>query len=238
MKRILSLLMLVFPLAGFCQDKNPSRRLTAIGVTISPDFSYRLLNFSSSNQWVADMRDRKEVGNSGFTAGIQAHHRLGNKLKLETALMYSNKSIETKYEALAWASDDIDLATRSKTIYHFKFLMIPVGFSYRFVGTKKVSLFVTAGLSPSVFFSTKTKVVSIYANGDKRVHASSKQTGHTLFSLFVSAGAGIDYSISKRFTFRVQPFYQRSLTSVVADNDAREFLFSYGIATAVCYSFF
>jgi hypothetical protein len=49
-------------------------------------------------------------------------------------------------------------------------------------------------------------------------------------------GAGIDYRFARRFTFRAAPFYQRSLTSIVAEDQAKEYLFSFGVATGVYYS--
>jgi hypothetical protein len=234
MRRALFLMMMI-PVIALCQEKK-SRRLTSVGIMISPDFSYRLLNFSSSNQWVANRRDDKEVGNFGFTTAIETHFRLGNKITLETGLSYVNKSLRTKSEELTWASDDSNLPSGSKTIYRYKYMAIPAIISYRFFDAGKISLFAAAGVSANVFLAKKTKIVSTYPDGDTDSHASSKQTGYSKFNLSATLGAGIDYRFSKRFIFRAEPFFQRSLTSIVADKAAREYLFSFGVSTGVHYS--
>jgi opacity protein-like surface antigen len=234
MRQVLFLLMMI-PAIVFCQEKK-SRRLTSVGVMISPEFSYRTLNFSSSNQWVADRRDSKEMGNFGFTTGIQTHFRFGNRLSLETGLSYANKSLKTKSEELTWTSDDPDLPTGSRTIYRYKYLAIPAIVSYRFFDTGKISWFAAAGISANVFLAKKTKVVTTYPDGDSDSHASSKQTGYSKFNLSATLAAGMDYRFSKRFTFRAEPFFQRSLTSIVSDKEAKEYLFSFGVSTGVQYS--
>jgi hypothetical protein len=228
-------LMMMIPVIVFCQEKK-SRRLTSVGVMISPDFSYRTLNFSSSNQWVADRRDDTEAGNFGFATTIETHFKLGRKMTLETGLSYTNKSLKTKSEELTWTSDDPSLPSGSKTIYRYKYLTIPVIISYRFFDTGKISLFAAAGVSANVFLAKKTKVVTTYPDGDTDSHASSKQTGYLKFNLSATLGAGIDYRFSKRFIFRAEPFFQRSLTSIVADKAAKEYLFSFGVSTGVHYS--
>jgi opacity protein-like surface antigen len=236
MRSLLLLMVIIFPAMGFCQQEKSSRRLGSIGIMISPSYSYRTLNFASSNQWIAEMRNDEEVGNFGFTAGFQAHYRLGHKLKFETGLLYSNNGLKTKYEDLTWASSDPELPSRSKTIYRFKYLALPVSVSYSFLVINKMSLFATAGLSANIFLSKKTNVAVTYPDGDNNSHASSKQTGYSRFNLSATIGAGIDYRFSKRITLRAAPFYQRSLTSIVVDNDAKEYLFSFGVNTGIHYT--
>jgi hypothetical protein len=233
--RLLFLLIMMLPVIGFCQPEKKQRRIIAVGIIVSPEFSYRTLNFSSSNQWIANSRDDEEVGNFGFASGFQVHYRLGSKLKFETGLTYANKSLKTKYEELTWTSADPAFPTRSKTIYRFKYLMLPASFRYGFLSTDKLSLFATAGLSANIFLAKKTKVVMTYPDGDDSAHASSKNTGYLRFNLSATVGAGIDYRLARRFTFRASPFYQRSLTSIVADDQAKEYLFSFGVATGVYY---
>ena len=236
MRSLLLLMIIIFPAMGFCQSEKPSRRLSSIGIMISPNYSYRTLNFASSNQWIAETRNDEEIGNFGFTAGFQAHYRIGRNLKFETGLLYSNKSLKTKYEDLTWASSGPDLPSRSKTIYHFKYVALPVSVSYNFLVINKMSLFATAGLSASIFLSKKTNVVATYPDGDNSSHASSKQWGYSRFNLSATIGAGIDYRLSKRITLRGAPFYQRSLTSIVADDEAKEYLFSFGVNTGIYYT--
>jgi hypothetical protein len=237
MKRSLFLLIMMLPVMGFTQAEKKLRRLSSVGIVVAPDYSYRYLNYSSSQRWVAEMRDDDEVGNFGFTVGMQAHYRLRDRLKFETGLLYTNKGLQTKYEDLAWTSINIDFPTRSKTIYRFKYLQLPVGISYTLCAAEKLRWFVKAGLSVDFFLAKKTKVVTDYADRDESSRSSSKQVGYSRFGLSTMIGAGLDYRFTKRLTFRGEPFFQRSLTSIVRDKHAREYLFSFGIATSIHYSF-
>jgi hypothetical protein len=236
MRSLLLLMVILFPAMTFCQQEKSSRRLRSVGIVISPNHSYRTLNFAPSHEWIAEMRNNEEVGNFGFTAGFQAHYRLGSKLKFETGLLYSNKSLKTKYENLTWASSDPELPSRSKTIYHFKYLELPASVSYNFLVINRMSLFATTGLSANIFLSRKTTVAITYPDGNNSSHASSKQTGYSRFNLSAMIGAGIDYRLSKRITLRAAPIYQRSLTSIVADDDAKEYFFSFGVNTGIYYT--
>jgi hypothetical protein len=233
MRSIPFLITVVFPVIGFCQSETPQRKLTSIGIIFSPDYSYRTLNFASSNQWVAEKRNKEEVPNIGFSTGVHIRYRLREKLTLETGLRYANKSLKTKCEALIWASSDPTLPTRSKTIYRFKYLVFPVSFSYSFRSRGKVNLFVTTGVTANIFLFKKTSVVT--AGGNDNSHASSKQMGYSKINLSASIGVGVDYRLSKRFVLSAQPFYQRSLMSIVANRQAKEYLFSYGITTGIHY---
>jgi hypothetical protein len=235
MRHLLFLMIMVLPLIGFGQPEEKPRRLSAVGIMVSPVYSYRTLNFAASNQWVAEMRNDEEVGNVGFAAGFRAHYRLRDKMKLEIGLSYANKSFKTKYEELSWTSDDPAFPTRSRTIYRYKYIMLPVNISYAFFVAEKVRCFASAGLSANVFLARKTKVELSYADGGDGSHASSKRIGYSRFNLSAIVSAGIDYRLSKRFTVRAEPFYERSLTSIVADDQAREYLFSFGVVTGVHY---
>lgn len=235
MKHEILLMLLLFPCAAIGQPEKQMRRLTAIGIVASPDFSYRTLKFASSNSWIEERRNREEIGNYGFTAGFVMDFRLHKKVKVESGLLFSNKGLKTKFEDLVWASGDPLMPAKSKTIYRFKYLTLPANFHYSFPTRKKVGLFVTAGISANIFLVKKTKVALHYTNGNSDEHASSRQTGYSKFNLAVSVGAGVEYQPLNRIIIRTAPFYQRFLNSIVVDNAAKEYLFSFGVSTGVHY---
>lgn len=235
MKRETVLMFLLFPIAAISQPEKQMRRLTAIGIVASTDFSYRTLQFASSNSWIAERRNREEIGNYGFTAGFVMDFRLHKKVKFESGLLFSNKGLKTKFEDLTWTSDDPLMPAKSKTIYRFKYLAMPANFRYCFPTTKKVGLFITVGISANIFLTKKTKVALIYTNGNNDEHASSMQTGYSKFNLAACMGAGIEYRPLNRIVIRMAPFYQRFLNSIIVDNAAKEYLFSYGVSTGFHY---
>ena len=76
-----------------------------------------------------------------------------------------------------------------------------------------------------------------YADGGHSEHASSKRAGYLTFNLSATVGGAVDYLIHPRFLIRAQPFYQRSLTSIVADDDAKEYLYAFGLSVGAHYRF-
>jgi hypothetical protein len=230
------LLLIVFlPFVGISQSKERVRRLASIGITVAPEYNYRVLNFSHDNQWLANMRDDEEVANTGLTIGIQPHFRMGKKMRLETGVLYSNKGLKTKWVDLAWVTDDAGLPAESKIVYRYKYLIIPMNVSYSIFEDEKVRLFASMGMSMNIFLQKKTKVIFENSSSSNDSHESFKQTGYSHLNFAARMGAGIDYRLSSRLNFRAEPYFQRSITSIVVDKGAKEYLFSFGLALGVHY---
>jgi hypothetical protein len=94
-----------------------------------------------------------------------------------------------------------------------------------------------AGLSANIFLSAKTKVVTTSDDGREASHSSIDQVGHSRFTCSGLIGASVDYNLSDKLVITAEPYYQRFLSSINADNDADEFLFSFGIGLGARYSF-
>lgn len=235
MRAKLLLILLILPVIGFGQVEYKTRGFASIGLTFAPTICYRTLSYSSSNQWIADQRDAKEVANFGFNAGITTHFFINDKLKIETGLLYSRKSTKTKFEELQWTDPDPSLPIKSKTIYHFHYFGLPVIVNYKFFEKKKLNLYAAMGLVPDLFFEKRTKVVVEYSTGDDDSYTSPERIGYSKINLDIVIGAGMEYLLSERFYLKAGPFFRHSVNSIIVDKDAKEFLFSAGINVSISY---
>ena len=234
----LGIVALVFlPVCGLAQKESSTRRIQSIGVVFAPELGYRVLNYASSHEWVEQLRDKTEIWNYGFTAGAKMRLRSKRSWHLETGLLYMNKSFRTNREELLWASADGTFPQSTQTIFQLKYISLPIGVNYPLASVDRLTLSAKAGFAANIFLSAKTKVILRYAGGNENAHASVKQVGHSRFTLAGSIGASLDYKLSDTFMITAEPNYQRFLTSINADNNAKEYLYSFGVGFGASYMF-
>lgn len=229
-------ILLLLPATAFCQQEK-SKGFTAVGLMGSLDYTNRTLDFTAENEWVAAMRNRNEIGNTGFTVYSQVRYKFNSRLSIEGGVGYTNRSYKTKSEDLHWTSDDAALPVRSRIIHRFKYITLPLNINYNLYTHNKIRLFATAGIATNIFLARRTKVQSTLADGSDNDYAFSKRSGYTTFTATARGGVGLDYQVMKRFALRIEPYYQRTIRSITADDTAKEYIYALGVTTGMFYSF-
>jgi hypothetical protein len=230
------ILLVLLPITALCQQEK-IRGFTAVGLMGSLDYTNRTLDYSTANESAAARRDGNEIGNTGFTIYSQVRYKLNNRVYIEGGVGYANRSYKTKSADLYWTTDDPSLPTKNRTIYRFKYITLPLNINYSIYRRNKIRLFATAGVATNIFLGKRTKVQSSFADGDESNYTFSKRAGYTTFTATIRGGIGLDYQVMKRFTLRMEPYYQRTIRSVTADDNAKEYIYAWGLATGVLYSF-
>lgn len=231
MKYYFLLLILMLPMAATAQDTARVRRFTGLVLAFVPQYSYRSLHYDADSQWLESMRDN-EVPNTGFQARAQVRYRINDRIALLGGVEYANLGIKTRFEDLHWLSEADDLPQKSRIIYRYKFLALPLHVNYTLATRDNLRVYVVGGVTTSVFLSRKTKVDL----GDDR-HASAKSVGFAKFTGSATLGAGLEYTVGQRFSIRAEPFIEHSFSSIVTDDHIREYLFSFGLSTGVVWAF-
>ena len=211
------------------------RKLESIGLVFSPGISYRTLNYSSSIQWVASLRNNEELPAFGFMAGATIHYRLTNRLKIETGILYSDMGIQTRFKDLTWVTPDEGFPIRTKTVFHYGSIRAPIKVNYQLFEHNKLKLYAVMGLSTNVFINKRTKVVTEYPDGHSSSHTSSKHAGYSIFGVDLIVGTSVEYQVSKRIYFRLEPNLNYAMTSAAVDKSSREYFFSFGIMAGAFY---
>jgi len=236
MKWTIAFTILFFPELGFGQTQG-LRKFESIGLVFSPSISYRTLNYSSSNQWVARLRDNEELPSFGFMAGATIHYRLTSRIKIETGILYSDMGIKTKFKDLTWVTADEDFPLRTKTVFHHGSIRVPIKVNYQLFEHNKLKLYAVMGLSTNLFINKSTKVVTEYSDGHASSHTSSKHAGYSIFNVGLIVGTGVEYELSKRVYSRLEPNLIYSITSASVDKESNEYFYSLGINAGIFYRF-
>jgi hypothetical protein len=151
-------------------------------------------------------------------------------------LYFADKGEKTRATNLNWPVNDLHLPVRSRVVHHFQYIEIPLKLSYGFFTFNKINCFGSAGVSLGVFIAKKTNIISEYAHEKETSYTSTRYTGYTKFNPSVNLSFGFDYQLSGKLAGRLEPVYQHSIASIVADDSAREFLFSFGINISLYYA--
>jgi opacity protein-like surface antigen len=231
MKYFLLLIILTFPMAAIAQDTSKVRRFTGLVLTFSPHYSYRSLHYDAGSRWIESLRDNERPG-TGFKARAHVRYRISDRIDLLGGLEYANHGIRTCYEDLTWSGDAVGLPEKSRTIYRYKFLAIPLHVNYTLTTREHLRVYAVGGVTTSVFLSRKTKVDT----GDNQ-HSSPKTVGFAKFTWSATLGAGLEYALGNRFSVRAEPFFEHYFKSISSDDHAKEYLFAVGLSTGIVWMF-
>jgi hypothetical protein len=226
--RTFVVLLLIFPLSAIAQefDETSSKRFS-MGLSFAPGITYRSLKYSETNGWISNQRDEEEVPKFGFSTGVNLFFRINSHLTIETGLLYANRGQKKKKQDLEWSSQDSSFPESVVIINSYQFFELPVKANYYFTSGKKLQYYVSGGFSNTVFIQKKTKVKSIYKDGNKRKSTSVDDLGYSAINFFINVGVGMEYHLSRKLSIRIEPAYTRSLNSVVQDDKAKELLYSF-----------
>ena len=237
MKNAISFLVLVFPFPAFSQTN------ASIDLVAGLEYSYRSLSTSSKDEIVAGIlegRNDKESGKLNWRAGFNYNRRLSNRFHLKSGLRLASVGYNgEKRTGLRYASEfvtpdlwvpDPSLPHEVQFIYDYWFIEIPIAGRFEFTN-RKIAPFLELGIAPSVYVTTRTKIVTDLGtdvNFDNGVDAFDFHQFHLVG--FVSFG--VNFSINERMQLFGQPTFRYHLTKLV-DAAIEEHLFNYGIEIGV-----
>lgn len=240
MKKIIILLLVLFPVTVFCMvrdstntntDSTKSKRLE-MRISFSPDYCFRKLKPDADSKWIADVRDTLEIPKFGYTVGFGFAYKINKKISVEAGVLFSDKGERTKKYILENVPSG-QHATEYSFNFHNYYLDIPVKANY-FILTGKLKLYVTAGVSVNVFLNQKITSITTFANSDKRTTSKNDQ-GFSRINLAYLGGVGIVYPINTKTTLNIEPIYSRSITSII-NAPVKSYLYSMGINIRLCFN--
>jgi hypothetical protein len=144
-------------------DIKPASKI-AIGLTFSPDYSYRSLSSDAASIWIANDREDFEIPKFGFTAGPRVLFTLGNRLALESGILFSDKGEKTSNMRYSGDPEDIFMPVLGRHNFHYYYLDVPVKANY-YLTSKKVKLFVSVGTSVNFFVAEKITSTYTFFDG-------------------------------------------------------------------------
>lgn len=224
------LVALMIPIGSFSQLSDTLYRRLSIGISYEANLSNRQLNYGSSDQWIVDLRNENEVPKYGYTTGLIFRYRLHSKFNLETGLLFANRGYTSPKETLIWESNDPKFPSKVKTTVSMNYVEIPFSLNYK-LKVGKLDVYVMGGVSLNYFTNKVTRFKVYFENGDKDISKDKTDVGFEERTYSFLVGFGMNIPVSDRFLLNIEPVYNQNFTSIIADKNAREYLYSVGVTT-------
>ncbi|MCF6357084.1 MAG: PorT family protein [Draconibacterium sp.] len=226
--------LILFSLFALAQsnEKNLAKKLS-IGVSFSPDYSYRRLYSSDDNIFV-DIRNKEGSPRFGFTTGIITSYKINNRFELESGIQFSDKGDKYGFvlDDLILPGDpfnerdDPSIPEKFTSEYHFYCVGIPVKINYYFL-RKNFGLFISMGVSADYLIDAKIKNKSEFKDRTEKNSTTINNEDFNKLNIVGLTGFGIDYIITPRIKFQLEPVFRYSFTPI-DDTPLKGYLYSFG----------
>lgn len=238
MKGILFIIA-VLSISGLQAQTAPAKTLRlSIGLTFSPDYSYRALKNNGGDDntdLVISNRNKLETGKLGYTGGIAINLCCSGQIGFETGLAYSNKGYRMKERELTYPQPDPLLPVREKTTYNFRYIDIPVKISDR-LGKGNLVFVAGAGLVMNFLVNENEEINFYYQDGSSRKDRRSSMAEVKKFNLSPMISFGIEYKLSDKLYLKAEPVFRYGILKTI-DQPVAEHLWNAGLGIGCYYSF-
>ncbi len=242
-----SLFFLLLPFSLFCNtagdsikpaDSLPPVKKMQFGVLYAPELAFRMLQSTADAKGMADIRNTLEVPKFGYSTGFNFSYQFTNKFIFEIEAIYTDKGERTKkYTLENVVSNEFQDRIPSKIsfIHHYYYIDVPLKINYYLIN-KKIKFYITGGASINTFLYQKTTTITELKNGSDEKSNSISHPKFEKINLSVLAGFGINYDLTDNYTFRIEPTYKQSVTSIV-NAPIKSYLYSFGINFGIAHLF-
>ena len=157
------------------EEETTSSKTKMIGISLSPDYSYRILSSSGSSvgNFISDYRNENEQPIVGYTTGLNFVSNVSERFGVGTGIHFSKKGYKSGngHSGLTFG-DMIDsrrgfvyqVGTISYEYNHY-YIGIPLKAILTF-GKGKIKFIATAGFTTNIMLKSTTTIVIDYANAN------------------------------------------------------------------------
>ncbi len=206
----------------------PKERKIALGLSFSPDYSYRSLKGISANgKAIAELRNNTELPVFAFTSGVKLSTLLKKRFTFETGILFSQKGYKQKPQELI--SQIYDPAIAKSFAYQITYsgIDVPIKLNFYPVKTTKGGLFISAGIANNLIMSNKVTYTSEYYNAPSQTVKDIKMGLLYMPSLLLSVG--YQQQLSERLFLKAEPSYRRALLDLNGSTLIKTYLYSMGL---------
>ena len=202
-----------------------------LGLTFSPDYCYRTLNYEQKDENFAEYRNEIEIPKFGFTTGISAVFQLNQSLFFESGILFSDKGQQTKKFRIDQEYPDQTIPEQIKNNWHYYYIGIPIRLNY-FFKKGNLKIFISPGFSANIFLEQKR--VKYEYNPDEQYTYYSTE-GFNKLNIEAIFGAGLEYNVEKKIALRFEPIFRYSLTAL-SNSEINRYQYSIGANFGIYYN--
>lgn len=230
----LIILLCSFPFMLTAQEKKP---VSQVGLNYSVDYCYRTLDANPDVQWIANLRNKDEVGVIGLNAGATYSYQFKKGLMLEGGFQYLR--VGEKYENMTFVTVDSD--GEGDFINYYDYVGVPIKIGYGLPVGKRLRLSIMSGISTNFFLARHYRATVTYNNGTTEDYSSTykKEPSGIQFedvNVVSVSSLGIDIRVFRAFSVRLEPTFRYSITPIM-NAPIRQRPYSAGINTSIFYTF-
>ncbi len=215
----------------------------SVGVVFSPDYASRFIKFPDENEHWEEYLDENDIPILSYTTGISLLYSLNKKFEMESGLLLSAKGYAYKVPGegvwqipewesfVGWEINDPAVPLEATTTYNYQYLDVPLKLNW-FLLHKKVRLFLSAGISGSLFLNEFVVQEAIFPDRAETSRYKEEDVDFNPVVLSLTGGAGIEYPLSDRLRIRFNPEFRHAVVPI-ANTPGRYYLWSVGINTGM-----
>jgi hypothetical protein len=204
--------MAILPSLVFAQESEPKERLFSVGLTYSPNYSYRHLSYGSESESLVKWRERYEEPSFGFNAGIAAQYRFGKRFEVVLGVQYSEQG--SAFREIELISIEGTQLGSYDSEFVFSYIEVPLRANYH-VLDRKVFAYVTLGASANFFQSDEVQSTVTWNDGDTEESTSATDiVNFNQIAYALIGGFGVGTSLHERWEIRLEPIFRYSITPV------------------------
>jgi hypothetical protein len=235
LKQLLILITTLASLTVLGQDTNPTQKIL-VGFNFSPDYSSRTLknnDGSSSSDLVTKTRNDIEIAKFGYTTGLNVCFNFSQLVGFETGIQFSNKGYKTKNRDLVYFPPDASSPIKSKTIYAYQYIGIPLKAKFSF-GKSKARFLSSIGFMTNLLLNVKQTHNFEYSNGKTEKKTQSSTSGFKKVDISPMISVGVDYKINNKIHLQAEPTFRYGVIKT-KDAPVTENLWNAGLNIAFYY---
>jgi len=208
-------------------DKSTYNKIL-IGLSVSPDYTYRTLlsDGSASSDAIHEYRNETEKAKIGYTLGLNFNYNFSRKFGLRTGVLFSNKGYQTDLGGLIFGDqtprrsfepvdpNDPSLPARAKNIYNHYYLDIPLKVTYK-MGKGKIRFISSLGITTNILIKSTVKTIFEYQNGDKNKSTNSAFETYNQLNFSPIISFGIESSLKNNHIIRIEPSFNYGLLKII-----------------------
>jgi hypothetical protein len=216
LKTTLSILLFFFAFMLHAQDSTRHKRFY-VGLTGSPDYSYRFRQTSSSIlNYTVNWENAYERPNILFTVGVDCLIKFNRKTAFGFGLLYSVKGEKTSDTPISSVPPTAQSAHytyifggRFTDQFYVNYLDIPIKFDYYF-SSSKLSPYLVLGISTNIFLFERITSTTTGTDGTKYLQVFNEPSTFHTFNPQGQMGFGFNYCFNTSL-IRVEPIFRVSL---------------------------
>ncbi len=220
MRKLICILFLL-PIFSIAQDTTSK---FSLGLSFSNDWCSRFTSTSDELKVMKTEFDSLENGKYGCTAGLFAGYAFHSNMNLQTGIYFANRGYNI---------DTLSSANLTNLKFQFRYIEIPLRFSYVFNSRYRLRPVVSFGCYGGYLIQQKTNYHQIGIAGIDHFEDDENLSS---INFGILASVGFQKMIQEKFTFQVDILCRQSFTSI-SNTPFKRYLNSAGINLSLSRKF-